>query len=193
MFKRSIAAAVIVAACSAPAHAAGFDISLSDDTAHIVWLTDSGSLGYGGADVGFGLFYRENNRGNHDYLGTANLLVTSNPASGNNFQFGIGAKGYAGDIHGIDEDVAAIGIGGLVRYIIPSQTPMGIAIEGYAAPGITSFGDTERMREIMTRFELEVMPSTRGYIGYRFLEPRLEQAGDVELDDEIHVGIRVVF
>lgn len=193
MHKRSVAAAVILAACSAPAHAAGFDISLSDDTANVVWLTDSGSLGYGGADVGFGLFYRENDRGNHDYIGTANLLVTSNPASGNNFQFGIGAKGYAGNIDGLNEDVAAIAIGGLVRYVIPSQTPMGIALEGYAAPSITSFSDTERVREVMARFELEVMPSTRGYLGYRFLEPRLEQAGDVELDDEIHVGIRITF
>lgn len=193
MHKRSIAAAVILAACSAPVHAAGLDISLSDDTANIVYLTDSGSLGYGGADVGFGLFFRDNDRGDRDYVGTANLLVTSNPASGNNFQFGIGAKGYAGEIDNIDEDVTAIAIGGLVRYVIPSQTPMGIALEGYVAPGVTSFDDTERISEIMARFELEVMPSTRGYIGYRFLEPRLEEAGDVELDDEIHVGIRITF
>lgn len=193
MHKRSIAAAVIAAACSAPAHAAGLDISLSDDTANFVWLTDAGSLGYGGADVGFGLFFSENDTDDHDFVGTVNLLVTNNPASGNNFQLGVGAKAYAGQVDEPEEDVAAIAIGGLVRYIIPSETPMGIALEGYAAPSVTSFGDTERMREIMARFELEVMPSTRGYIGYRFLEPELDEAGDVELDDQLHVGVRVVF
>lgn len=188
MIKRCLALAGL-ALCTSGAQAAGFDISLSDETAHLQYLTDSGSLGYGGADIGFGLFYTEAD----DYLGTANLLVTSNPASGNNFQFGVGAKGFAGEVDTINEDVAAIGIGGLVRYIIPSQTPMGIAVEGYFAPRITSFGDTEELREVMTRFEIEVMPSTRGYIGYRFLEPELERAGDAELDDSVHVGIRVLF
>jgi len=37
------------------------------------------------------------------------------------------------------------------------------------------------------------MPSARGYIGYRLLEPELENAGDVEIDDEIHLGIRFTF
>ena len=188
MAKRSLALAAL-ALSSTGAHAAGFDISLSDETAHIQYLTDSGSLGYGGADIGFGVFFNEND----DVLGTANLLVTSNPASGNNLQFGIGAKAYGGEVDVPDETVGAIGIGGLVRYVIPSQTPMGIALEGYVAPSVTSFADTEGLTEVMTRFELEVMPSTRGYIGYRFLEPELEQAGEVELDDEVHVGIRVTF
>jgi hypothetical protein len=188
MPKRCLAIAAL-AACSTGAHAAGLDISLSDTTAHIQYLTDSGSLGYGGADVGFGVFFNESD----DVIGTANLLVTSNPASGNNLQFGVGAKAYGGDIDAIDEDVTAIAIGGLVRYVIPSQTPMGIAIEAYGAPKVTSFDDTRNLVEIMTRFEIEVMPSTRGYIGYRFLEPELERAGEVELDDEVHLGIRIVF
>mgnify|MGYP006297608205 CR=1 FL=1 len=188
MLKRCLPIALL-AICSQGAHAAGVDISLSDETAHIQYLTDSGSIGYGGADVGFGVFFNEAD----DVLGTANLLVTSNPASGNNLQFGVGAKAYAGEIDAIEEDVAAIAIGGLVRYVIPSQTPMGIALEGYVAPKVTSFDDTRSLSEVMTRFEIEVMPSTRGYIGYRWLEPELERAGDVELDDQVHVGIRIVF
>jgi len=188
MLKRSLAAAALVL-CGTSAHAAGLDVSLSDKTAHLQYLVDSGSLGYGGADIGFGLFYDED----EDYIGTGNLLVTSNPASGNNFQFGVGVKGYAGELDGVNESVGAIGIGGLIRYIIPSSTPMGIALEGYEAPDITSFSDTESLSEVMARFEIEVMPSTRGYIGYRFLEPELKRAGDVELDDNVHVGIRITF
>lgn len=188
MIKRCVAA-LTIALCSTSAHANGFDISLSDETANVVYLTDSGSFGYGGADIGFGLFWNEND----DVVGHANILVTSNPQSGNNFQFGIGAKGYLGNLDVSDEDVAAIGIGGLIRYVIPSATPMGISIEGYIAPDVTSFSDTEEVREVSARFEIEVMPSTRGYIGYRWLEPEMETAGDVEIDDEIHLGIRFIF
>lgn len=188
MIKRYVAV-VSLALCSTGAQANGFDISLSDETANVVYLTDSGSFGYGGADVGFGLFWNEAD----DVVGHANILVTSNPQSGNNFQFGVGAKAFFGNVDAPDEDVGAIGIGGIVRYVIPSQTPMGLALEGYWAPRVTSFADTERLRELTARFELEVMPSTRGYVGYRLLEPELETAGKVEIDDEFHIGIRFIF
>lgn len=188
MIKR-LAAAAGLALVSTGVQANGLDISLSDETANVVYLTDSGSFGYGGADVGFGLFWNEND----DFVGHANILVTSNPQSGNNFQFGVGAKGFLGTVDVPDEDVAAVGIGGVVRYVIPAQTPMGISVEAYYAPDITSFSDTESLKEVTTRFEIEVMPSARGYVGYRLLEPELENAGDVEIDDEIHLGIRFTF
>lgn len=171
-----------------PAHASGLDISLSDKTANFVFLLDSSSLGYGGADIGLGAFYNEND----DWMVTGNLLVSSNPGSGNPWQFGVGTKGYHAELD-IDESASAVAIGGLLRYIIPSSTPMGLAFEGYTAPSVTSFGDTERFSEAMARFEIEVMPSTRGYIGYRWMETRLEGIGKFRLDDEVHVGIRLFF
>ncbi len=183
-------AVVGLALCwTSAAHAAGLDISLADETAHLQYLTDSGSLGYGGADVGLGVFFNEAD----DVVATGNLLVTSNPSRNNNLQFGIGAKAYGGNVDRTDETVGAIAIGGLLRYIIPAETPMAVAVEGYGAPSITSFADTEDLSELTTRFEIEVMPSTRGYVGYRFLEPDLETGGEVELDDNFHVGIRITF
>jgi len=188
MIKR-IAWVAGLALASTSVHADGLDISLSDETANVVYLTDSGSFGYGGADIGFGLFFNEAD----DVVGHANILVTGNPRSGNNFQFGVGAKAYAGTLDEADEDVAAVGIGGVVRYVIPANTPMGIALEAYAAPSVTSFSDTDSLKEVMARFEIEVMPSARGYVGYRLLEPDMDDAGDVEIDDEIHLGIRFTF
>lgn len=171
-----------------PVHAAGVDISLSDETANFQFLFDSSSIGYGGADIGIGGFYNEDG----DYVAHGNLLVTNNPGSGNPWQVGIGAKAYYADLD-IDETASAIAIGGLVRYIIPAETPMGVAVEGYAAPSVTSFNDTERFSEAMARFEVEIVPSTRGYVGYRWKETRIDGVGDVELDDAVHLGIRMFF
>jgi hypothetical protein len=171
-----------------PVHAAGVDISVSDQTANFVFLLDSSSLGYGGADIGIGGFYNENK----DWVATGNLLVTSNPGSGNPWQIGVGTKAYYADLD-IDESASAIALGGVLRYVIPSETPMGVAFEGYTAPSVTSFGDTERFHEAMARFEVEVVPSTRGYVGYRWMETRLEDIGKYRLDDEFHIGIRVFF
>lgn len=187
MFKRCLLASALVVA-GPTAHAAGLDASISDKSAQFVFLTDSSSLGYGGADIGFGVLFNEDS----DLVGTANLLVTGSPTSGNPFQFGVGAKAYVADLD-IDETASAIALGGLVRYVIPGNTPVGFAVEGYLAPSITSFSKTESFRELMLRAELEVMPSTRGYIGYRWMETRLEDIGKYRIDDNVHVGIRVFF
>ena len=56
-----------------------------------------------------------------------------------------------------------------------------------------SFGDTESAREFNVRAEIEVLPSTRGYIGYRYLEFDLEDVDDVEVDEHAHLGIRLQF
>ena len=53
----------VLALFAGGAHAGALDISLSDDTAYLVYLIDSGSLGYGGADIGFGFFYTEEDAG----------------------------------------------------------------------------------------------------------------------------------
>ena len=45
-------------------HADGLDISLGSDSAALTYLTDSSSFGYGGADVGTGIFFNEDS----DYL-----------------------------------------------------------------------------------------------------------------------------
>lgn len=176
----------------APAYGAGADISLSDETAYLRFLSDSSSLGYGGADIGAGAFFNEAD----DWLISGNLLVSNNPGSGNPWQFGVGTKAYYAEINDFerDDDVGALAIGGLVRYHFPSETPTAIALEGYASPEITTFGEADRFREFNIRGEVEIVPSTRAYVGYRLMEADLDgRSGDYEFDDNIHVGIRVFF
>lgn len=193
MFIRRIGVAMIGlgSLVATSAQASGLDVSLSDKTADFTYLTDSGSLGYGGADIGVGVFYNENS----DVLLHGQIMVTGKPLGEKNkgVQFGVGGKVYAGELDDLEEDVLAVALGAQLRYLIPAATPVGIMAEVFVAPDITSFSDTESMKEFNFRVELEVMPSTRGYVGYRRLEPELERAGDVELDDEFHVGIRVTF
>ena len=57
----------------------------------------------------------------------------------------------------------------------------------------TSFADAENGLEANFRVEIEVLPSTRGYIGYRYLAFDLDTAGEVVLDDNVNLGIRIQF
>jgi hypothetical protein len=49
------------------------------------------------------------------------------------------------------------------------------------------------MLDLITRFEVEFIPRTLGFIGYRLFEVDLEAGDEVQLDDNIHVGLRLSF
>ena len=183
--------AVLLLAVSGAVQASGLDLGLGDKSASITLLTDSSSLGYGGADVGYGIFFNEDD----DIIVNANFMVIGQPASaGRPMQFGVGAKIYIGNYDRDDLDIGAIAIGGQFRYVIPSSVaPMALSIEAYYAPGISSFADTDSLGELIFRYEFEVASSTRAYVGYRRLEVDFETVDNVELDDNFHIGIRVNF
>ena len=50
--------------------------------------------------------------------------------------------------------------------------------------------DAESLTELVLRYEFEIVPSTRAYVGYRLLEVDFDEVDDAEFDDEFHLGIR---
>lgn len=188
MIKRMLAATALAACATTPAQAAGLELALGNDTASLTYLTNSASIGYGGADLGFGGFFNNDD----DVMLTGNLLVTGSPGRNVPIQYGVGAKAFATDLDS-DRDAHAIGIGGQVRYMLPVATPAGLSVEAYYGPSIVSFGDADSLFEITPRFELEVVPGTRAFVGYRLTEFDMEDGPDEELADEVNVGIRVSF
>ena len=186
------------------AHARGLDISIGNEAAQITYLFESyGQIGIGGNDIGAGFFYNEND----DMVTNANLLVTGNSLGENRaFQAGVGVKGYAGYLNDPEErtdlddpvsadsdSVTAIGIGGKLAYILPSRTPLSISLEAYYAPDITAFGDNDGLMEAVVRFEVEIAPTTRFFVGYRELEVDFKNGDEYPLDETGHVGIRFSF
>lgn len=187
MIKRFFGVAAL-GLCSTTTHAAGLDLALGQDTASLVYLTDTASIGYGGADIGFGGFFNNND----DIMLTGNFLVTGSPGEQVPLQFGVGAKGFYTDLDS-DRDASAIGIGGQVRYLFPTRTHIAVAVEGYYAPRITTFEDADTFSEFNPRFEIEIVPGTHAYVGYRWIEADMDTGPDEELSDEAQVGIRLTF
>lgn len=188
MFKRIVS--VLILAMSANSYATGLDISLSDTSARFAYLTESGSLGYAGADVGYAYFYNEV----EDWFVSGTVLVIGNAVGAQRaFQYGFGAKANYGQINK-GTHASAIGIGGTIRYLFPAQNPIGLTLEIFSSPKITSFGDTQNILDGGFRFDLEVMPNTRGYIGYRLLEVKHSTITQKYLvDDAIIAGVRLSF
>lgn len=178
--------------------AGGLDLRLGSETAEFVYLTESATFGYGGADMGFGAFLNEDD----SLIGTAFILVSgSGDGDVRGLHFGVGAKIYAGILEfpsPIDnQSGGVVAIGGQLRYVFPGKAPLAILIEGFGAPDVTSISDFKGLQEFRVALELEVTPSARAYIGWRTLEfdlgPGVVVNNERDLDDRGHVGVRFSF
>ncbi|HEY3486510.1 MAG TPA: YfaZ family outer membrane protein [Gammaproteobacteria bacterium] len=179
---------------AATAQARGLDISIGDEAAQLTYLYNSdGQIGIGGTDLGMGFFFNEND----DVVINGGILVTGTSAGQNRaLQMGVGVRAHVGklDIPGEDDGVSAIAIGGKIAYILPSRMPLALSLEGYIAPEVTAFGDNKDLTELLARFEIEIAPTTRFFVGFRNLEVEFEDSGlEYEIDDSGHLGIRFSF
>ena len=171
-------------------NAADFEAALSKETAQFTFRSDSSMIGWGGSDLSLGLFYNEDD----DYIFQAGLLQMRQASEENPLTFGVGVKGYLGQLDDPDEDVFAFAIGGRIQYTIPGTMPMAVYFEGYYAPEITSFADTEEVIDYTLGFQIEALPQTVAFVGLRHLEFEVDDGGDYDADDDnIHVGVRLTF
>jgi hypothetical protein len=201
MIYKSLIASLLSFVVVTAVQARGLDISLGNETAQLSYLYESsGQIGIGGSDLGVGFLFNEND----DVLFNGGILVTgSSLGQSRAFQAGVGVKGFAGALDDpetadepIDPDndtVSAIGIGGKLAYILPARTPLSISIEAYIAPEVTAFSDNEGLVEALFRFEVEIAPTTRFFVGYRELEVEFENGDEYSVDESGHLGIRFSF
>ena len=72
---------------------AGLDLKLSSETAEVTFLTQAATFGYGGADIGIGLFINEKD----DFLVNGAIVVSgSGTGDVRALHFGVGGKVYGG-------------------------------------------------------------------------------------------------
>lgn len=186
---RLLSAGLLCIAAVNNANANDFEVALSKETAQFTFHSDSSLIGWGGADLGFGLFYNEES----DFILHASLLQMRQASQENPLTFGVGVKGYLGQLDDPDEDVLAFGVGGQVRYTIAGTMPMAVYLEGYFAPEITSFADTEQIIDYTLGFQIEALPQTVAFVGIRHFEIEGDD-GDYDADDDnIHFGVRLTF
>ena len=191
---------VLVMVPFSTALAGAIDFRLGSKVAEVAYMKQDATFGYGGADMGLGVFLNEDDA----LLATGSILVSGSSAGDvKGLHFGVGAKIYAGILDfpspAENQEGAALAIGAQMRYVFPGKQPFAFLIEGFGAPNVTSASDFKGIKEIRVAFELEVTPSARAYIGFRSLEVELSDGlpglkdNDLELDDKGHVGVRFAF
>jgi hypothetical protein len=188
--------------------ATGVDASLSNGSAYFQLLFIDKNFGAEGADVGVGYYYDE--EGDRIFTATALIMsqaeaLSSKSRISNFIQYGLGFKGYmaslvdkktADDDREIEEDksASALAIGGTFRLIFPTTKPIALAVDLFAAPKITSFGEATNFLEIGVRAELEIRPDARAYVGYRYIRTQLDDYDDdITIDNTPIIGMRLIF
>jgi len=174
--------------------AGAIDFRVARDMAELTFLTQTSSFGYGGADIGFGALVNQYN----DVMANGSILVSGSSAGDvKGLHLGVGAKAYAGTLNGesdkLNIDGGAVAIGGRVRYVFPSRTPVAVLGEVFYAPEVTSISEFDGVLEYRFDLELEVTPSARAYVGYRKLEVSYNSNNDYDVDNEAHIGVRFEF
>lgn len=173
--------------CSPMAYADGLDFRISSETAELTFLSEASTFGYGGADIGIGIFIDEGD----DLMLSGSILVSGSSAGDvRALHFGVGVKAYLGSTDVSNETGAAFAIGARGRYVFPGQTPLAILLEAFVAPAVTSLIDFKGVTELRLGVELEVSPSARAYVGYHSLEVDTEMTQNLEMDKSIHIGVR---
>ena len=172
---------------SASAGAQEIDLTLSDNSALFRYLQNA-KTDYGNSQVDAGFLYTDTN----DFLLMLGIQVEGEAGSGSpGLHLGVGIKGFS--VNTDNFDLLALAIGGEVRYSLPSQPRLGFRGQIYHAPNIVTFMDADRLTYATLAIEYELLQQASVYLGYRNVQADILGNANAEIDDDTHIGFRIVF
>lgn len=88
----------------------------------------------------------------------------------------------------------ALAFGGVFYHIVPGAAHVSLGGYGWAAPQVTSFGDTEYLYEAGARIAYRVIQNTDVFLGYRYLHLKSDDKDfNDTIEDGFHLGFRLNF
>ncbi|MGF1644703.1 MAG: YfaZ family outer membrane protein [Thiotrichales bacterium] len=185
----TLCASMTLLALMPAAHAATLEIAVGNDMVSAELAADSSFVGIGGAEFSLGGLINDDD----DRMLSLGLLSRAPPTADNPFAAALGVKLFAADIDEADADSRALTLGLELMHHIPARWPMAIGGRVFYAPNITTWGDGKNFLETGARFEINFLPNTTAFLGYRRISTKLEIGGTHEIDDATHLGIRIQF
>jgi len=204
---KNLAAAALLLFAPVSVWAAGLDLSLSDETANLVYLFRNDPLNRsrqpnqdGGSELAAGIFFNEGGA----QLAHGTLLARGyRQSASTQYHVSAGMRLIAGGIEvkndttggTDDESVGALALGFQAGMLLQSAdyNPVEVTFEGFYAPSITSFSDAERYGEVSVKLQIEIMTRARAYIGYRRMRFDTNIFENVTLDRSAHFGLNISF
>lgn len=116
------------------------------------------------------------------------IFKTGDLSRNDSITAGLGAKLSYFNLDG--DDVQALSLGGSLFYAIPQAPDITVGAELYYAPSITVSDDLDNTIDFNFRVNYQAFENGSIYAGYRLIELDTG-AGDFEVDDSLHIGIKL--
>ncbi len=154
-----------------------------------VWLGLRSPLRGGGRDhFGLGLVVSEED----DLLVEGRLMRFADPVPAP-VRLGVGLELFGAFLDEADAEAYGLGLVGSAAYELTVAYPCRVELSLAYAPDQLVLDDGEELVDLRLSFEVDVSARAAAFVGYRTLEVELEDDPDVDLDDALHVGLRLGF
>lgn len=189
----SLAAAALLFSASASAEV--LDASVSSETIRVAVsgpLSRVFAVNKGEYDLG-AVFGDVEDFDNDRFFSThAGVLLTGDAgATAAKAVAGLGARIQY--VRGEDDSGGALALGGQLRVKLPQADRLRFNAHAYYGPDAASFGDFDEFIELAASVGYEILRDAELYLGYRLISVDIDNGPDVDLEDGLHVGVRLDF
>lgn len=170
------------------------EVALTDETIRGDFSTDAGVIGLEGNRLGGGLLFSKDN----DIVLTGQLMVPGvldqiNIVS-DFLTLSVGGKVMAGLLADPDDEVIGVMPGIEARWLIPLFGLQTWVVGNiFYSPDIITFGDADDILDFSVNYEVQFLPNTAGFAGYRLLSFDRDTGGEDDIVDALQVGVRFTF
>lgn len=171
-----------------PVMADSLDLNIHSDAIRATYARAIGQAERG-LEFDAGLLHAENPGETQDLVHAGLMVSGQNWSKQGNFDISLGGRAVAADLKA--GNVLAAAVGGRVRFSPINR--FGIGGDVFYAPKITSFLDSEEYTEWNVRADYQLLAQGFIYIGYRRVETKIKDKGTYQIDDNVHLGMKLLF
>jgi len=171
---------------SATASAEDVEITLGNNSARFMYITEAFGQDFGRLEMEAGVLYTEDS----DYLANFGLLVRGESVSVPMI-VSLGARAYAAEVQ--NYSVGAIAIGGDLLFNPEIWGGVGLGANYYVAPGVVAFRDAKDLQEYGLYLSYQITQQARVALGYRVIDVGINNVGNIELDKGGYFGLNLSF
>lgn len=187
MFKRILAACILVWSLSAVATAGTIDLGLNEDSAEMAFRQVISEDTLGSSE--FVIKGVHNSKGEDVSIIAVGLDVFGELIEGMNL--GIGARVFGADV--ANYEMASLALGGMLKYEPPALYGVGFYCSAYYSPKIFTWADAENLQDIDAGVFYQLVPRAAVFVGYNKTRIDFEITGRATVDEEIRGGISISF
>ncbi len=107
--------------------------------------------------------------------------------------FGVGIGAHAAFDRETDLDAYGFSLIGSVYYDFDTDVPTNIALDLAYAPDITTFADGDSIFDAQISFGVDISPWASTFLGYRHLSVDYETGAELDLADQVMLGVRLAW